>query len=115
MVVPDEFLKAWQEAVSTNSKSAKGQLFQLWCAAGGQWGKNLGYVDTAFLQPKTMNSKVVSWSFGLFKNPRMKISHTRSREDRNEGKKRYGQNPNLTYSSIQGTSYRLYRCHFMNK
>lgn len=75
--VPDEFLKAWQEAVATNSKSAKGQLFQLWCAAGGQWGKNLGYMYTVFLQPQNYfkvkcfickrhlldDSKIQGWRF----------------------------------------------------
>ncbi|CAL1158289.1 unnamed protein product, partial [Cladocopium goreaui] len=42
IAVPEEFLQAWQEAVSTNSKTAKGHLFQMWCHAGGDWGKNLG-------------------------------------------------------------------------
>ena len=40
ITVPQEFVEAWENAVATNSRSAKNKLFQLWCAAGGSWSKN---------------------------------------------------------------------------
>lgn len=37
--VPQEFVDAWQSAVTSKSRSAKNKLFQLWCSAGGSFSK----------------------------------------------------------------------------
>ena len=40
--VPQEFVDAWQSAITSKSRSAKNKLFQLWCSAGGSFSKNFG-------------------------------------------------------------------------
>ena len=40
ITVPQEFVEAWEQAVASNSRSAKNKLFQLWCTAGGSWSKS---------------------------------------------------------------------------
>jgi len=45
--IPVEFITAWKEAVGSRSRTAKNQLFQKWCEAGGNWGLTLGCTPTA--------------------------------------------------------------------
>ena len=42
VVVPQEFVDAWKNAVNSKSRTAKNKLFQLWCQAGGSFSKIFG-------------------------------------------------------------------------
>ena len=48
--VPESFRQAWQQAVKSRSKSAKGALFQKFLQAGGDWSMILAYkLDVAVI------------------------------------------------------------------
>ena len=45
---PKSLMDAWERAVQTKSKTAKNQLFQKWCEAGGDWSQKL---DSCHVSP----------------------------------------------------------------
>ena len=42
--IPAEFIQAWNDAVKSNSRTAKNALFSKWCQAGGSWGSIFGSI-----------------------------------------------------------------------
>ena len=42
--IPAEFIQAWNDAVKSNSRTAKNALFSKFCEAGGNWGSIFGSI-----------------------------------------------------------------------
>ena len=84
--VPEELAQAWEEAVASRSRTKKNALFAKWCESGANWGMSLVCRYTIKKIVLTQINTTVNTVCTL----RIHISHTRTRSEKEKGKKKMG-------------------------